>query len=29
LAIVHDSAGITFSSEINKRKAYILSYVRR
>ena len=29
LAIVHDSAGIIFTSEVNKRKAYIQSYVRR
>jgi len=29
LAMVHDSAGITFPSEINRRKAYIQSYVRR
>ena len=29
LAIVHDSAGIVFMGEVNKRKAYIQSYVRR
>ena len=29
MAIVHESAGFAFASEINKRKAYILSYVRR
>ena len=29
LAIVHDNAGIIFTSEVNKRKAYIRSYVRR
>jgi hypothetical protein len=29
LAMVHDSAGIIFASEVNKRKAYIQSYVRR
>jgi hypothetical protein len=29
LAMVHDSAGIIFTSEVNKRKAYIQSYVRR
>jgi hypothetical protein len=29
LATVHDHAGIIFSSEVNKRKAYIRSYVRR
>ena len=29
LAIVHDSAGIIFTGEVNKRKAYIRSYVRR
>ena len=28
LAMVHDSAGIIFTSEVNKRKAYIQSYVR-
>ena len=28
LAIVHDSAGIIFTGEVNKRKAYIQSYVR-
>ena len=29
LATVHDHAGIVFASEVSKRKAYILSYVRR
>lgn len=29
LAMVHDSAGIIFTSEVNKRKAYIRNYVRR
>lgn len=29
LAIVHESVGIIFTSEVNKRKAYIQSYVRR
>jgi len=29
LAMVQDSAGIIFTSEVNKRKAYIQSYVRR
>jgi hypothetical protein len=29
LAMVHDSAGIIFTSEVNKRKAYIQSYIRR
>jgi len=29
LATIHDQAGIIFTSEINKRKAYIRSYVRR
>jgi len=29
LATLHDHAGIVFASEVNKRKAYILSYVRR
>ena len=29
LAMVHDQAGIIFTSEVNKRKAYIRSYVRR
>ena len=29
LAMVHDNAGIIFASEVNKRKAYIQSYVRR
>jgi hypothetical protein len=29
LATLHDSAGIVFTAEVNKRKAYILSYVRR
>lgn len=29
LAVVHDNAGIIFTSEVNKRKAYIQSYVRR
>jgi hypothetical protein len=29
LAIVHDQAGVIFTSEVNKRKAYILSYVKR
>ena len=29
LAMIYDSAGIIFSSEVNKRKAYIQSYVRR
>lgn len=29
LAVIHESAGITFLAEVNKRKAYILSYVRR
>jgi hypothetical protein len=28
LATVHDQAGIIFKSEVNKRKAYIQSYVR-
>jgi hypothetical protein len=29
LAILHESAGVIFTSEVNKRKAYIRSYVRR
>ena len=29
MAMVYDSAGIIFTSEVNKRKAYIQSYVRR
>ena len=29
LATIHDHAGIVFVSEVSKRKAYILSYVRR
>lgn len=29
LAMVHNSAGIIFTSETNKRKAYIQRYVRR
>jgi hypothetical protein len=29
LAIVHDSAGVIFPAELNNRKAYIQSYVRR
>jgi hypothetical protein len=29
LATVHDQAGIVFTSEVNKRKAYIRTYVRR
>lgn len=29
LAMVHDSAGIIFTGEVNKRMAYIQSYVRR
>lgn len=29
LAVIHESAGIIFVSEVNQRKAYILSYVRR
>ena len=29
LATVHDQAGIVFVSEMSKRKAYIVSYVRR
>ena len=29
LAIVHDQAGIIVTTEVNKRKAYIRSYVRR
>ena len=29
LAMVHDQAGIIFTGELNKRKAYIRSYVRR
>jgi hypothetical protein len=29
LATIHQHAGVVFPSEINKRKAYILSYVRR
>jgi hypothetical protein len=29
LATVNDHAGIIFTSEVNKRKAYIRSYVRR
>lgn len=29
LAVVHDQAGIIFTSEVNRRKAYIQSYVRR
>ena len=29
LATVHDQAGIGFVSEMSKRKAYIVSYVRR
>lgn len=29
LAVIHENAGITFLAEVNKRKAYILSYVRR
>ena len=28
LAMMHDQAGIIFKSEVNKRKAYIQSYVR-
>lgn len=27
-SIVHEHAGVDFSKEVNKRKAYILSYVR-
>ena len=29
LATVHDQAGVIFTSEVNKRKAYIRHYVRR
>lgn len=29
LAMVHSSAGIIFTGEVNKRKAYIQSYLRR
>lgn len=29
LATVHDQAGIFFTSEVSKRKAYIRNYVRR
>jgi hypothetical protein len=29
LAVIHDHAGIIFTNEVNQRKAYILSYVRR
>ena len=29
LATIHHHAGVAFPSEVNKRKAYILSYVRR
>ena len=29
LAMVHDQAGIIFTGELNKSKAYIRSYVRR
>lgn len=29
LALIYESAGITFISELNKRKAYIVSYVRK
>ena len=29
LATVHDQAGVIFTSEVNKRKAYIRNYVRR
>ena len=29
LAMVHDQAGIIFTGELNKRKAYIRSYVKR
>ena len=29
LAMVYDGAGVIFVSEVNKRKAYIRSYVRR
>ena len=29
LAMVHDQAGIIFTSEVNKRIAYIRTYVRR
>ena len=29
LAIVHDHAGVVFTAEVAKRKAYINSYVRR
>ena len=29
LATVYDQAGIIFTSEVNKRKAYIRNYVRR
>ena len=29
LALVNESAGMVFASEVNTRKAYILSYVRR
>ena len=29
LATIHDHAGIVFSSEASKRRAYIQSYVRR
>jgi hypothetical protein len=28
LATIHDQAGVIFPAEVNKRKAYILSYVR-
>ena len=29
LATIHHQAGVIFPAEVNKRKAYILSYVRR
>lgn len=29
MALVHEGAGIALTGEVNKRKAYILSYVRR
>lgn len=29
LAVIHDHAGVIFPAEVNKRKAYIRSYVRR
>ncbi|MEA9599871.1 hypothetical protein VC178_08220 [Polynucleobacter sp. AP-Sanab-80-C2] len=29
LAVVHDSAGVSFSKEVNRRKAYIQTYLRR